>query len=64
MADSAQGMLYTVARGGRLTDSQKATINYMYETNLEMKRILNEITSTSSAKDMINAMKGFRCRPF
>ncbi len=58
MADSAQGMLYTVARGGKLTDSQKATINYMYETNLEMKRILNEITSTSSAKDMINAMKG------
>ena len=58
MADSAQGMLYTVARGDKLTDSQKATINYMYETNLEMKRILNEITSNSSAKDMINAMKG------
>ncbi|MDE5943708.1 MAG: germination protein YpeB [Clostridia bacterium] len=58
MADSAQGMLYTVANGGELTDSQKATISYMYETNLEMKRILNEITSTSSAKDMIKAMKG------
>lgn len=58
MADSAQGMLYTVARGDKLSESQRATINYMYETNLEMKRILNEITSTTSAKDMIKAMKG------
>ena len=58
MSDSAQGMLYTVSRGDSLTESQKASINYMYETNLEMKRILNEITSNSSAKDMIKAMKG------
>ena len=58
MGDSAQSMLYAVARGDRLTDSQKASIKYMYEVNLEMKRIINELTSTSTPKEMIKAMKG------
>ena len=30
----------------------------MYEVNLEMKRIINELTSTSTPKEMIKAMKG------
>lgn len=58
MGDSAQSMLYAVARGDKLTDSQKATIEYMYDVNLEMKRIINELTSSSSPKEMMRAMKG------
>ena len=58
MGDSAQSMLYAVARGEKLTDSQKASIKYMYEQNLEMKRIINELCSNCSEKEMINAMKG------
>ena len=58
MGDSAQSMLYAVARGDRLTDSQKASIKYMYEVKLVMIRILNEVTSTSTPKEMIKAMKG------
>ncbi len=58
MSDSAKEMLYSVAAGGKLTDSQTAAIEYMYRTNLEMKRELNELTSTSCAKDMIDAMTG------
>ena len=58
MGDSAQSMLYAVARGEKLTDSQKASIKYMYEVNLEMKRIINELTSSSNEKEMLKAMKG------
>ena len=58
MGDSAQSMLYAVARGEKLTDSQKASIKYMYDVNLEMKKIINELTSTSNEKEMIKAMKG------
>lgn len=58
MGDSAQSMLYAVARGDELTDSQKASIEYMYDVNLEMKRIINELTSTSSEKEMLKAIKG------
>ena len=57
MGDSAQSMLYAVARGEKLTDSQIASIEYMYEVNLEMKRIMNELCSTACPKDMIAAMK-------
>ncbi|MDE6597892.1 MAG: germination protein YpeB [Clostridia bacterium] len=58
MGDSAQSMLYAVARGDELTESQKATIEYMYEMNLEMKQVLNDLCSNCSEKDMIKAMKG------
>jgi len=58
MGDSAQNMLFTVARGGKLSESQKATIEYMYDMNLEMKRMLNDITANASAKDMLKALKG------
>ncbi len=58
MGDSAQSMLYAVARGEKLTDSQKASIKYMYEMNTEMKRILNELCANCSEKEMLKAMKG------
>lgn len=57
MGDSAQSMLYTVAKGGKLSESQKATIAYMYDMNLQMKNILNDLTSNFSQKDMLKAMK-------
>ena len=58
MGDSAQSMLYAVASGEKLTDSQKASIKYMYDYNLEMKKAINELTSISDKKEMIKAMKG------
>ncbi len=38
MGDSAQSMLYSVASGKRLTDSQVATIEHMYKTNKSLNR--------------------------
>lgn len=58
MSDSAQSMLYSVASGKKLTDSQVATIEHMYQTNLELKRTLNELTSNFNGKDMLAAMRG------
>ena len=58
MGDSAQSMLYSVANGKELTDSQVATIEHMYNTNLELKRIINELTANSNTQDMIKAMRG------
>lgn len=58
MGDSAQSMLYSVARGNELTDSQKASIKYMYEVNREMKGIINELASCCTEKDIIAAMRG------
>lgn len=58
MGDSAQSMLYKVARGEKLSESEKASIEYMYEVNLGIKQMLNELTSMSTPKDMLNAMKG------
>ena len=58
MGDSAQSMLFAVARGEELTDSQKASIQYMYQMNTEMKRIINELCSTCTEKDIIAAMRG------
>lgn len=58
MGDSAQSMLFSVARGNELTDSQKASIKYMYEVNREMKQIINELASCCTEKDIISAMKG------
>lgn len=58
MGDSAQSMLLSVSRGDTLTDSQVATIEHMYNTNLELKRIINELTANSNSKDMLKAMRG------
>ncbi|MDE6442047.1 MAG: germination protein YpeB [Clostridia bacterium] len=58
MGDSAQSMLYSVARGKELTKSQKASLEYMYDVNMEMKRIINELASCCSESDIIEAMKG------
>ena len=58
MGDSAQSMLYSVARGETLTDSQVATIEHMYRTNLELKKMINELCANCTEKDMISAMKG------
>ena len=58
MGDSAQSMLLSVSNGNTLTDSQVATIEHMYNTNLELKRIINELTANSNGQDMIKAMRG------
>ena len=58
MGDSAQSMLYSVASGKTLTDSQIATIEHMYSTNMELKQILNELTANCNGKDMLAAMRG------
>jgi germination protein YpeB len=58
MGDSAKSMLYSIADGGELSDSQKATLSYMYERNLQLKEILNELVSNTSEKTMIKALKG------
>lgn len=58
MGDSAQSMLYSVASGNKLTDSQIATIEHMYRTNAEMKSVINELTSTSTPKEMLAAIGG------
>ncbi|MCD7729524.1 MAG: germination protein YpeB [Clostridia bacterium] len=56
MGESAQSMLYSVASGNQLTDSQIATIEYMYNTNMQVKEILNELTSNCCEKDMLKAI--------
>ena len=58
MGDSAQSMLLSVSRGNTLTDSQIATIEHMYNTTLELKQIINELTANSNSKDMLKAMRG------
>ena len=58
MGDSAKSMLYTVANGGELTSSQKQTLNYMYETNAKVKEEINNLISTCTGKDLLNAMRG------
>lgn len=58
MGDSAQSMLYAVARGKKLTESQKASLEYMYEVNTQMKSIINELATCCTEKDIIDAMKG------
>ena len=58
MGDSAQSMLYSVASGKKLTDSQIASLQYMYETNQQLKETLNELTSTANANDMLDMLRG------
>lgn len=58
MGDSTQSMLFAIAKGKKLTDSQKASLEYMYQRNAEIKKILNDLCSNCTQKDMLNAMKG------
>ena len=58
MGDGAQSMLYSVASGKPLTESQIATIEYMYKVNKEMKSIINELTANANGSDMLAAMSG------
>ena len=58
MGDGAQSMLYSVASGKPLTESQVATIEYMYKVNKEMKQIINELTANANGSDMLAAMSG------
>lgn len=58
MSDSTQDMLYTVAIGGELSPSQVKSLQYMYETNLQIKRALNEIVANAKTEDVIAAMRG------
>lgn len=58
MGDSAQSMLFAVANGKELSESQVATIEHMYRTNLELKKMLNEMCANCTEKDMINMMNG------
>ncbi|MDE7379865.1 MAG: germination protein YpeB, partial [Clostridia bacterium] len=58
MGDSAKQMLYTVAKGGELTSSQKQSLQYMYETNAKIKEEINRLVSECDSKDLLNAMRG------
>lgn len=58
MGDSATSMLNTLARGGSLSESQKATISYMYETNRQMQEVMHELTAHTSPKAMMKALRG------
>lgn len=58
MGDSAQSMLYTVAENGELTSSQVESLKYMYETNLKIKRALNELISNADGNDVVAMMRG------
>ncbi|MCD8373099.1 MAG: germination protein YpeB [Clostridia bacterium] len=57
MNDSSQSMLYSVASGKELSDSQIAAIEYMYETNREIKEILNDLTGKCCEKEMLAALR-------
>lgn len=58
MGDSAQGMLYSVAGGKSLTDSQIATLNYMYETNKQLKETVNGLASSAGQSDILEMLRG------
>ena len=58
MGDSAQSMLNTLARGGKLSESQQATLAYMYETNQQMKSVINDLTASATPKNIMKAWQG------
>ena len=58
MGDSATSMLNTLAKGGKLSESQKATLGYMYETNQQMKSVINDLTASASPRNIMDAWKG------
>jgi len=58
MGDSAQGMLRQIANGKKLSDSQIATLEYMYKTNAQLKQAINELVTESRTGDVLEAMRG------
>lgn len=58
MGDSAQSMLYSVANGKKLTESQQAALQYMYETNLQLKSALNELSAAAGEGDIMDMLRG------
>ena len=58
MGDSAQSMLYAVSSGKQLTESQIASLEYMYETNAQLKSIINELTSNTDPDEIMRAIRG------
>jgi germination protein YpeB len=58
MSDSAQGMLYHTAQGDELTQSERASIEYMYSTNLKLKQALNYLTSHANMGDVMALIDG------
>lgn len=58
VGESAQGMLITVAEGENLSSSQRASIEYMYECNRQLKEFLNGLTTGCTDKDIMDALSG------
>lgn len=58
MGDSAKAMIYDLARGGELTSSQLATLEYMYETNKTVKEMVNKLATEADDMDFMNALDG------
>lgn len=58
MGDSAQGMLRQVSGGKKLSDSQIASIEYMYKANAQLKKTINELVSEAGTGDVLAAMRG------
>lgn len=58
MGDSAQSMLYAVASGKKLTESQIATLEHMYSTNKQFKSAINELCANCNGGDVLAAMRG------
>lgn len=58
MGDSAQSMLRTIASGKKLTDAQTASLQYMYETNKQLKSALNELTANATEGDIMEMLRG------
>lgn len=58
MGDSAQGMLRQVSGGKKLSDSQIASLEYMYKANAQLKKTINELVSEAGTGDVLAAMRG------
>lgn len=58
MGDQAQNILLDIANGEKLSSSSRTAITYMYDTNLQLKRQLNDLTTTACPKDLLKAFDG------
>ena len=56
VGESARNILYTVARDGSMTPSQKASIEYMYRYNRHVKEYVNGLTSSCRSEDIVRAL--------
>lgn len=57
VGDSAKNMLFSVADGKPLTDSQRASISYMYEVANEYSDALHSLVSHADRKSVLNFVK-------